>query len=380
MAALASRAKPERALSVDDFVRAASDEPSAEANGGSAAKAAGAARVQYDSHAGDDGGRPPAQSAVQSAATPDVQVKAPDALGAESIAAVKQRPVAPTRIEGFGAEGVPAPASPKASARELAGSKRTVIPRPIPLTSAAEQAEITEEAVKPMVLPGLYSRTGRLIVPAPLKGSHEILVHQNFMADQAGLERIQDDAMLNRLRASHQLVTFPESSVLRVNPELPSNRRYARPWAVEFAVDLSRQFYMRFHQPLQVNSAVRTAEYQLRLQRINSNAAPVDGDVASPHLTGEAVDFGKRGMSITQIAWMRAYLLPLITAGKIDVEEEFQQACFHISVYHSYTPQSRLLARVENAPSANEISAARRATEASAIANPVTPGGAEPDR
>jgi hypothetical protein len=33
---------------------------------------------------------------------------------------------------------------------------------------------------------------------------------------------------------------------------------------------------------------------------------------------------------------MRAYLLPLQTAGKIDVEEEFQQSCFHISVYRSY--------------------------------------------
>ena len=41
-------------------------------------------------------------------------------------------------------------------------------------------------------------------------------------------------------------------------------------------------------------------------------------------------------MSITEIAWMRGYLLPLIEAGKIDVEEEFQQSCFHISVYRRY--------------------------------------------
>jgi hypothetical protein len=33
---------------------------------------------------------------------------------------------------------------------------------------------------------------------------------------------------------------------------------------------------------------------------------------------------------------MRAYLLPLQTAGKIDVEEEFKQSCFHISVYKTY--------------------------------------------
>ena len=31
-----------------------------------------------------------------------------------------------------------------------------------------------------------------------------------------------------------------------------------------------------------------------------------------------------------------AWLIPLEQAGKIDVEEEFKQYCFHISVYKSY--------------------------------------------
>jgi hypothetical protein len=35
---------------------------------------------------------------------------------------------------------------------------------------------------------------------------------------------------------------------------------------------------------------------------------------------------------------MRTYLRPLMQVGKVDVEEEFQQACFHISVYRSYAP------------------------------------------
>jgi len=30
---------------------------------------------------------------------------------------------------------------------------------------------------------------------------------------------------------------------------------------------------------------------------------------------------------------MRAWLLPLEKAGEIDVEEEFRQSCFHITVY-----------------------------------------------
>lgn len=210
----------------------------------------------------------------------------------------------------------------------------------------ASRQELADEAMQPVVLPGLY-RNGRLVMPAPLKGSHDILVHQNLMADDEGLERIRDDEELDRLRASHQLVDFPESAGLRVNPELAYDRRCARVWTVRFAEDIAQAFYARFHEPLQVNSAVRTVQYQLRLERVNGNAAPVAGDVASPHLTGQAIDFGKGEMTRDEIAWMRAYLLPLMQAGKVDVEEEFQQACFHISVYRSYAPARRRAVKTE---------------------------------
>jgi len=196
-------------------------------------------------------------------------------------------------------------------------------------------SEMTQAAVSPRVFP-MYTRTGRLIVPAPLRGSHEILVHQNQMADAAGLERIENDEELARLRYSHQLVEVDGTSALHVNPELPENRRFARPWTAKFASDIARAYYARFGRPLELNSAVRTISYQLRLQRVNGNAADIAGETASPHLTGQAIDFGKKGMTMAEIAWMRMYLTPLMNAGMIDVEEEFQQACFHISVYRSY--------------------------------------------
>jgi hypothetical protein len=183
-----------------------------------------------------------------------------------------------------------------------------------------------------------YSRSVVVIGPAPLRGTHEILVHQNLMADEAGLERIQDDEDLDRLRANRDLVDFMNARDLYVNPELPENRRCARVWTVQFVKDLARAFYATFGQPLDLNSAARSVTYQLRLQTTNGNAAGTDGDAASPHLTGQAVDIGKRGMSRAQLAWMRERLVPLIQAGKIDVEEEFKQACFHISVYRSYLP------------------------------------------
>jgi hypothetical protein len=241
------------------------------------------------------------------------------------------------RVDGFGAEGA-----------MLASSRHNTTPAPLPppsqvdpedpeLASLTHQSheELAEAALQPR-LPNLYSHNGHLIVPAPLVGSHDVLVHQNEMADAEGLSRIENDDQLASMRAKHLLVDFPESASLQLNPDLPENRRCARPWSVKFATDMARAYYERFHQALQINSAARTVQYQARLERINGNAAATDGEGASPHLTGQAIDFGKRGMSITEIAWMRAYLKPLMQAGKLDVEEEFHQACFHISVYRSY--------------------------------------------
>ncbi len=205
-----------------------------------------------------------------------------------------------------------------------------------PAVGVAQTA--VQPMVSPVVEPVLY-HNGRLAVTPPLRGSREILEHQNVMADAEGLNRVEDDAELRQMRADHLLLDFPESAALRVNPELESDRRCARPWTVLFATDIARAYYARFHEPLQVNSAVRTVAYQLRLRRVNGNAAGIEGDLASPHLTGEAMDFGKHGMTRVEIAWMRLYLRPLMQAGKLDVEEEFQQACFHISVYRSYAPE-----------------------------------------
>lgn len=191
----------------------------------------------------------------------------------------------------------------------------------------------------PVLMPALYTRRGRLIVPPALKGSHMILLRQNEMADREGLVRVQDDEHLLRLRGSKLLVAIPMNSGLAVDQRLPENRRYCRPWTAQFLTAIGRAHYARFHAPLQVNSAVRTVEVQERLLHTNGNAAPAEGVTASPHLTGQAVDIAKHGLSMAEIAWLRGYLLPLVGQGKVDVEEEFQQSCFHISVYKKYAPQ-----------------------------------------
>ena len=175
-------------------------------------------------------------------------------------------------------------------------------------------------------------------MPPPMRGSAESLVRQNQKTEADGLERIEDDDDLADRIARAMLVPVPVSPALTINGNLPENRRYCRAWTAAFLSDLARAHAARFHTPLEVSSAVRTVAYQKELEKVNGNAAAAEGDIASPHLTGASIDIPKQNMSRQEIGWMRAWLLPLQEAGKIDVEEEFQQACFHITVYKSYVP------------------------------------------
>jgi uncharacterized protein YcbK (DUF882 family) len=197
-------------------------------------------------------------------------------------------------------------------------------------------------------------------MPTPLRGSFESLARQNEKTEADNLERIEDDNDLNDRIARGMLSPLPASASLSVNGMLPENRRYCRPWTAAFLADLARAHKAAFERALLVSSAVRTVAYQKKLMAVNGNAAQAEGDIASPHLTGAAVDIAKSGMSRQEISWMRLRLLALQQAGKIDVEEEFRQACFHITVYKSYaqsTPPSKTASdKLDTAKTATEPS------------------------
>ncbi len=177
---------------------------------------------------------------------------------------------------------------------------------------------------------------GEIVRMAPLRGSLESLVRQNERTDADNLERILNDDDLHDRIAQGALVPVPTTAGLTVNPSLPADRRYCRPWTASFLIDLSKAYEAQFHSSLEVSSAVRTVEYQKHLMRTNGNAAPAEGDVASPHLTGATIDIAKSGLSRRQLYWMRDRLNTFQSQGKLDVEEEFHQSCFHITVYKSY--------------------------------------------
>ncbi len=179
-------------------------------------------------------------------------------------------------------------------------------------------------------------RPARVFPVSPLIGSFDSLARQNEMAESEGLERILDEDDLADRIAQKLLVPVPASSALVVNGNLPENHKYCRPWTADFLADLAKTHAERFGHPIEVSSAVRTVEYQKQLMLTNGNAAAAEGDVVSPHLTGATVDVAKHGMSRAELNWMRSWLLPLQLAGTIDVEEEFRQKCFHITVYRNY--------------------------------------------
>ena len=170
------------------------------------------------------------------------------------------------------------------------------------------------------------------------------------------LPRIQDDAELEQLKASDDLVPILAGPTLRFDPRLDPDRRYCRPWTREFLDDLSAAYYQRFHTSIQVNSAVRTVKVQKKLRRHNRNAAPAEGEIASSHLAGITVDIQRRGLSREQIKWVQDYMLPLKEQGLIEPEEERHQWVFHVMVSGRYTDwrESKMLAGEQPIPEPDE--------------------------
>jgi hypothetical protein len=275
-------------------------------------------------------------------ATQDVPDSTIDSAPNSSAAMSDPRPAGPSAAPTpVPAETDTAPAPGADPATMAAAGNPLAAPRAAgqPVGSIAGQvAELTR--------PPIF--TGR-VSSYTLRGNHDSLVRQNARSEEEALERIEDDADLQDRIAHGLLVPVPASGALIVNAALPEDRRYCRPWTANFLRDLSREHHAAFHSPLIVSSAVRTVEFQKRLMRINRNAADAEGDIVSPHLTGGTIDIAKSGLSRREMLWMRNQLLSYQNAGVIDVEEEFRQRCFHITVYKNYVSTEQQARRTSKA-------------------------------
>ena len=160
--------------------------------------------------------------------------------------------------------------------------------------------------------------------------THEAQIEQNQVIERLHLSRIKDDKQLHAMVLSGDLVSIPETLALSIDPRLPKNRRYCRIWSLQLIQELARQYKERFGYPLMVTSAVRTVQVQIRLLRINHNAAKAHGEEASSHLTGATIDVSRKNMTKEENRWMEDALLLYSVEGRVIFIEEHGQLCFHV--------------------------------------------------
>ena len=181
-----------------------------------------------------------------------------------------------------------------------------------------------------------HKRKPKLLLYRAFPPTHESLVLQNAEANRLGLERYADNKAMDAAIEREELVPLPLSVSLAVDRRLDPKRRYCRPWVAAFLTDLSDAFYREYHQPLLIDSAVRTVKVQRSLLRWNKNAAPAHGELESVHIAGIAVDIARRPLTGSQIRWLEWRLLYYHALGLVIAEEELKQPCFHIVVSGDY--------------------------------------------
>lgn len=171
-----------------------------------------------------------------------------------------------------------------------------------------------------------------------LKGSRKFLALQNAKIDELCIRRVADDHDLAELIQSGELVPIITGEMIAIDKRLDPKWRYVHPYVNQFLTDLISSdlyaaYFKKFHKPIWITSAVRTVEYQKRLQKINRNAAAPLGPLASLHTAGVAIDIGKKKLGVSGAHFMRRYLCSLKKTRFIEVVEERYQAVFHVVVF-----------------------------------------------
>jgi hypothetical protein len=160
------------------------------------------------------------------------------------------------------------------------------------------------------------------------------VARENAVADSLGYERYETATQMQAGIDSGRLVPVP----ITVTPKLPSNRRYVTPEAADFMLQLDADFNRATGKYLIVDSAVRPADVQKKLRRINRNAAPANGARASSHERGTTFDLAQKvyngrdyvNMRRGEYRWLLLRLMYYRETGRILVIEE--RGCLHVFV------------------------------------------------
>jgi hypothetical protein len=186
------------------------------------------------------------------------------------------------------------------------------------------------------VVSGLWVSPTASGEPISLRADSQSQVIQNDRADEDKLSRFDDHAMVQRFARLQLLHEVPEKTNSYYIHAIPDDLQYLRPWTKLFLERVSSQFRERFGKPLRITGLTRSAAYQKSLRRRNRNAAAPVGPKRSVHLTGACLDISKKGMTGSEVAWMRRVLASVKEKGYLYPVEEFKQPNFHIMVYRNY--------------------------------------------
>lgn len=170
-----------------------------------------------------------------------------------------------------------------------------------------------------------------------LRRTPNSLYNQNRQADLEGLKRLTERD-LDMFIHEKILVPLPHNNVtVVVDSRLPKRYRYCLPETRDFLIDFGTYFRKETGKPIQINSAIRTVEYQEYLRNVkrNGNAAKSEGPKRSSHLTGATIDIAKKDMTPHQLKTARKYLLFFRKNKLADVTEEFDQPVFHAMIFRS---------------------------------------------
>ena len=163
---------------------------------------------------------------------------------------------------------------------------------------------------------------------------------ENIEADKEKLIRIENENQLEEMKKFGLLVELPKNEYLKIDSRLNANYHWCLPVVKDFLTKLLEDFHkssQKSKHKIQINSAVRTVEYQNELRKRNKNAVEAEGPYATSHTTGATIDIAKLNLSTKELKWIKKYLLNLEKNGKIEATEEHYQAVFHIMVFKNYS-------------------------------------------
>ena len=173
-----------------------------------------------------------------------------------------------------------------------------------------------------------------------LKGTPEQLGSEICLADVIGLSRYKTIDDINKATLSGELVSV-DSPLLAFPPELPLDRRFARPWVREYILSVARDLesYLKaehaaYELPLlRIPSVVRSFDVQNNLVRSGRSPAGCGSlPICSTHTTGSTIDISVRFLSLKEFVWLEHRLREDRKAGKIIMIYEVFGGHFHMFV------------------------------------------------